>query len=322
MPGSPERTSQALELPIGAADPRRDLDIPPPSEPPPDEPWDREPEPEPEIAPEPVPAQSDRRRSTGQRPRATRPPGTQVTPPSDGIDTQPTKAEPAAAAAAPAPDPAPRTAAPASPPAPPSAQTPAQTPAPPQTAPSTPPAPRPMPPDLYADSVIARLRERMTDVVDTLGMPVDLLSRQVTTTADRLQAATERTQKQQTEIEEASKRAGETLRKSITDVAKEAQLLMTAAREATGSIGMARHELALAHADLRKKQLIHASIVGAAVGILVLLMARMMFPFWGLTRDDLRALSTGTQVLETYRNAPDAQRTEILRSLRMRELPR
>ena len=91
-----------------------------------------------------------------------------------------------------------------------------------------------MSPELYADSVIARLRERITDVVDALGMPVDLLTRQVTTTADRLQAATDRTQKQQAEIEEASKRAAEHLRKALADVSKEGQSLMTAAREATG----------------------------------------------------------------------------------------
>ena len=62
--------------------------------------------------------------------------------------------------------------------------------------------------------------------------------------------------------------------------------------------------------------------LGATVGIVVLIMARIMFPYWGMTREDLRALTTGTQVLETYRNAPDAQRAEILRSLRLRELPK
>ncbi|MBB4635875.1 apolipoprotein A1/A4/E family protein [Longimicrobium terrae] len=104
-------------------------------------------------------------------------------------------------------------------------------------------------------------------------------------------------------------------------VAEQGKLLAGSTREAASSIGVARHELALSVAELKRRAFRHAVLLGASTAIVILLSARLFFPFWGMTRGDVEDLSRGARLIDTWERKPPAERQALLRALGWESMP-
>lgn len=195
-------------------------------------------------------------------------------------------------------------------------------------------------PQEWADEVLRQVQLRQAEVTETWGDAVDLLTRQIQTEVTRLSDTSARataeirdamatidrlvsTLTQQLgaalqEVRETVEAQTEALRETV---AEQGRTLAASTREAASNIGVARHELALSVAELKRRTFRHGIMLGAVTSLLILLAARILFPFWGMTRPDVEAWSRGTQLLQTYEAAPEQRREAILRALEWREMP-
>ena len=204
----------------------------------------------------------------------------------------------------------------------------------------TPPPPSVPNPNEWADEVLRQVQLRQAEVTETWGEAVDLLSRQIQTEVTRLsdtstRATTEIRDAMQSidrsvstlttqlgermrEMKETVESQTEALRETIEE---QGRTLASSTREAASNIGVARHELALSVAELKRRTFRHGIMLGAATSLLILLAARLLFPFWGMKRPDVEAWGRGTQLLQTYEAAPQQRKQEILRTLGWRDMP-
>lgn len=195
-------------------------------------------------------------------------------------------------------------------------------------------------PQAWADEALRRIQLRQGVVTETWAQAVDLLARQVESESSRLIRASAHLA---AELEEATgalegSLAGlreetaaqlETLRQDLEaqtttlrgTAQEQARVIAASTREASSHIGVARHELALSSAELRRAALRHGVLLGGATAVLILFLARLLFPFWGMGRADVEAWTRGTRLLETYRRAPEGQRRAILRVLGWEGMP-
>lgn len=195
-------------------------------------------------------------------------------------------------------------------------------------------------PQEWADEVLRQIQLRQAEVTETWGDTVDLLTRQIQTAVTRLSDTSARataeiqsamatidrsvsTLTQQLgaalqEVKEAVEAQTEALRETV---AEQGRTLAASAREAASNIGVARHELALSVAELKRRTFRHGIMLGAVTSLLILLAARILFPFWGMNRSDVEAWSRGTLLLQTYEAAPEQRREAILRALEWRAMP-
>ncbi len=201
--------------------------------------------------------------------------------------------------------------------------------------------PPPLPaPEEYAERVLRHLRVGQTEVIEDLGAKVDLTSRQLQGEVTRLLEASTRSAAEMHEaagaIETSVTRLVELLQEGLRELretAKEqtaalreevagmARSMAASTREAAGNIGVARHELALSVKELKRRTVRYAVLAGGGTGIVVLLAARLLFPFWGMRRSDVEAWSRGTELARTWQEAPPAERQAILRALRWERMP-
>lgn len=197
--------------------------------------------------------------------------------------------------------------------------------------------PPPLPsPREYAAEVLRHLRLGQPEVMEDWGGKVDLMSRQVQAEVTRLSEASTRSA---AEMRDAAQTI-ETSVRSLVDLTRElretwtkqaaemreqtaelAKSLAASTREAAGNIGVARHEMALSVKELQRRTVRYAVLVGGGSAIVVLLAARLLFPFWGMKRGDVEAWSRGTELARTYQAASPAQREAILRALRWERMP-
>jgi hypothetical protein len=195
-------------------------------------------------------------------------------------------------------------------------------------------------PQEWADEVLRQIQLRQAEVTETWGDAVDLLTRQIQTAVTRLSDTSARatteiqgamatidrsvsTLTQQLsvalqEVQETVEAQTEALREMVSE---QGRTLAASTREAASNIGVARHELALSVAELKRRTFRHGIMLGAVTSLLILLAARILFPFWGMKRPDVEAWSRGTQLLQTYEAAPAQRREAILRALEWRAMP-
>ena len=201
--------------------------------------------------------------------------------------------------------------------------------------------PPPLPaPEEYAERVLRHLRVGQTEVIEDLGAKVDLTSRQLQGEVTRLLEASTRSaaemheaagaietsvtglvellQEGLRELRETAKEQTAALREEVAGMARS---MAASTREAAGNIGVARHELALSVKELKRRTVRYAVLAGGGTGIVVLLAARLLFPFWGMRRSDVEAWSRGTELARTWQEAPPAERQAILRALRWERMP-
>ncbi|HEU4884141.1 MAG TPA: hypothetical protein VFT45_17945 [Longimicrobium sp.] len=220
------------------------------------------------------------------------------------------------------------------------AERPPSSPPPPRGRRGTPQVPSLPNPQEWADEVLRQVQLRQAEVTETWGDAVDLLTRQIQTEVTRLSDTSARatteiqgamatidrsvsTLTQQLgvalqEVQETVEAQTEALRETV---AEQGRTLAASTREAASNIGVARHELALSVAELKRRTFRHGIMLGAVTSLLILLAARILFPFWGMKRPDVEAWSRGTQLLQTYEAAPAQRREAILRALEWRAMP-
>lgn len=221
-----------------------------------------------------------------------------------------------------------------------------EAPEPPPAAPSVPaqpPPPRPsgrrtrprsdpplLPsPESYAAEVLRHLRPGQAEVTETLAANVDLVSRRLQADVTRLseassQASTEMRDAAQA-IESSVTALVEMIRKGLAELREtwkeQTESLAASTREAASNIGVARHELALSVKELKRRTVRYAVVVGGTTSVVVLLAARLLFPFWGMKRSDVEAWSRGTELTRTWQAASPAERQAILRALGWERMP-
>lgn len=221
----------------------------------------------------------------------------------------------------------------------PAAEQPPRPPSPRSRRTAAPPPSLPSPHD-WADEVLRQVQLRQAEVTETWGDAVDLLSRQIQTEVARLADTTTRATGEIRDAMQTIDRSVSTLTQQLGQsmdemrqtveaqtaalretVAEQGRTLAASTREAASNIGVARHELALSVAELKRRTFRHGIVLGAATSLLILLAARLLFPFWGMKRPDVEAWSRGTRLLQTYEAAPEPRRQQILRALEWREMP-
>jgi hypothetical protein len=221
-------------------------------------------------------------------------------------------------------------------------------------APPAPPAPDPRPvqprrsrrgrqdppslprPEVYAEEVIRNIQLRQAEVTESWGAGVDILARQIEAAGGRLSGivaemrdAAERIERTVGPLaEQLSARIGQVQEAVETQMAaissgvqKAAESFAASTREAVSNIALARHELALSVEELKRRTFRHGILLGGGTAILVLLAARLLFPFWGMTRPDVEAWSRGTELARTYSEASPEERQAILRALKWERMP-
>lgn len=232
--------------------------------------------------------------------------------------------------------------APASPPAPPAPPVPDPQPDPPRPAPSRrsrrgrqdpPSLPRP---EAYAEEVIRNIHLRQAEVTETWGEGVDILARQIEAARARLAETVAEMREAAQGIEQTVGPLAEQFITRIPQVQEivEAQLaaigsgvekanesFAASTWEAVSNITLARHELAMSVEELKRRTFRHGILLGGGTAILVLLSARLLFPFWGMTRADVEAWSRGTELARTYSEASPEERQAILRALKWERMP-
>ncbi|HWK90231.1 MAG TPA: hypothetical protein VNP72_09555 [Longimicrobium sp.] len=199
------------------------------------------------------------------------------------------------------------------------------------------PAPAPAPdPRTWGAEAVREVQRRQKEVIDTWGDAVDILTRQI---GEEIAHLAETTEAASGDLRGTAEEIRETLASlmerlgAVQDaigkqsgelhaaVEEQGKALAHATRETASHIGTARHELALSVAQLRRRTFRHGILLGGATAVLVLLAARLLFPFWGMRRGDVEAWSRGTRLLESYRAAPPARQQSILRNLRWESIP-
>lgn len=201
--------------------------------------------------------------------------------------------------------------------------------------------PPPLPsPKVYADEVLRNIQLGQAEVTETWGATVDILTRQIQGEVTRLSEASTRTTAEMREaVRQAEATAGslieqlrglmrelqETVEAQTTAlrdaVREQGETLAASTREAASNIGTARHELSLSVAELKRRTFRHGVLLGGGTAILVLLLARLLFPFWGMQRPDVEAWSRGTELTRTYHSASPREREAILRTLGWKSMP-
>lgn len=226
------------------------------------------------------------------------------------------------------------------PPLPDPVERPPPAPPPPRSRRSQPPGPSLPNPQEWADEVLRQVQLRQAEVTETWGAAVDLITRQIQVEVTRLSdtssratteirgamatidasvsTVTEHLATLMREVQETVEAQTEALRETV---AEQGRTLEASTRDAASNIGVARHELALSVAELKRRTFRHGIMLGAATSLLILLAARLLFPFWGMRRADVEAWSRGTALLQTYEAAPQPRRDAILRALEWREMP-
>jgi hypothetical protein len=231
---------------------------------------------------------------------------------------------------------------PASPPAPSAPPAPDPPPDPPRPAPprrsrrgrqEPPSLPKP---EVYAEEVVRNIQLRQAEVTETWGDGVDILARQIDAARVRLSEIVAEMREAAERIEQTVGPLAEQLITRIGQVQEmvEAQLaaigsgvekaresFAASTREAASNIALARHELALSVEELKRRTFRHGILLGGGTAILVLLAARLLFPFWGMTRADVEAWSRGTELARTYSEASPEERQAILRALKWERMP-
>ena len=202
------------------------------------------------------------------------------------------------------------------------------------------PRPQQLSPEAGAEEAIRQLQLRQGDLTEGWGAAVDLLSRQLQAEVARLAERSDRTTAElrsaQDGIETTVTKLIEALAELMSEVkatveaqttalrdtiASQGETMAAATREAAANIALARHELALSVAELKRRTFRHAIGLGAGMAIVMLLAARILFPFWGMQRPDVEAWNRGTRLLEAYEAATPAQQAALLRTLGWQRMP-
>jgi hypothetical protein len=193
--------------------------------------------------------------------------------------------------------------------------------------------PLPFPsPEAFAEEVLRHVQRRLPELTEPLGSNVDLITRQVGTATLRLSESA-------AQIREAEQTLGRTAT-SFSDQTREVREICEAqaaamceswtkagesfaesAREASSNMGLARHELALSVAELKRHVFRYGALFGGGTAILILLAVRLLFPFWGMKRTDVEAWSRGTELARTYLAARPERREAILCALGWESMP-
>lgn len=198
--------------------------------------------------------------------------------------------------------------------------------------PAGPPAPDPQ---TWADEALRRLQTRQGEVTESWRRDAELLVQQIGAQVTRLGETGSRTSEDLRETAEMLDGAVSTLTDALSaemaalrstvetqtgalreSVEEQGKTLAASTREAASHIGVARHELALSVAELKRRSFRHGIMIGGGTAVTVLLAARLLFPFWGMRRTDVEAWNRGMRLLETYRAAPPADQREVLRALK------
>jgi hypothetical protein len=188
--------------------------------------------------------------------------------------------------------------------------------------------------------VIRQLQLRQGDLTEGWGTAVDLLSRRLQAEVARLAERSDRTTTElraaQDAIESTVTRLIEALAELMSEVREtvesqttalretiesQAETMAACTREMAANIQVARHELALSVAELGRKTFSHGITLGAGMAIIMLIAARLLFPFWGMQRPDVEAWSRGTLLLQAYESATPAEQAALLRNLGWQRMP-
>jgi hypothetical protein len=188
--------------------------------------------------------------------------------------------------------------------------------------------------------VLRNIQLGQSEVTEVWGAGVDILTRQIQGEVTRLSEASTRTTGEMRdavrlaetavgslveqlgtrmrEVQETVEAQTAAFRESVE---KQGETLAESTRETASNIGVARHELALSVAELKRRTFRHGVVLGGGTAILVLLAARLLFPFWGMQRPDVEAWSRGTELTRTYLSASPREREAILRALGWESMP-
>lgn len=192
----------------------------------------------------------------------------------------------------------------------------------------------------WAEEVLRHLLRRQGEVIEPLGSAVDLLTRQLQAEVRRLSESSTRNTEALNKAVEAIDGTVTTLLQRLADrmaeveatverqttalkntVLEQGRTLTGSTREAAANIGLARHELSLSVTELNRRTFRHGIWLGAGTAILILLAARLWFPFWGMQRPDMEAWARGNRLLQTYEALPADQQQTLLRTLRWERMP-
>jgi len=182
-------------------------------------------------------------------------------------------------------------------------------------APQPPEAPNP---HAWADQALQRIQLRQGEVTESLGEAVDLLTRQLDAGIARLEETARLSREELASLKAWIEEQTTAFRLAMAELVKQ---LTADTREASSNIAVARHELALSVAQLRRRTYRHGITLGAATALLILFAARLLFPFWGMDRQDVTAWNRGTRLLESYQRASPARKTAILQALQWQAMP-
>jgi len=169
-----------------------------------------------------------------------------------------------------------------------------------------------------ADLLTRRLQEEVARLAETTTGSTTEMQRAMETIAGSVSELRQTLVETMQRVETATQAHAKVLRDTVTE---QGDILVARTREAASHIAVARHELSLAVRALKQGTLRHAVLMGAGTALLILILARILFPFWGMTRTDVEAWSRGTRLLQTYETAPAPERNAILRALEWREMP-
>lgn len=191
-------------------------------------------------------------------------------------------------------------------------------------------------PEVYAEEVLRNIRLGQAEVTETWGESADLITRQIEGARARLSEIMAEMREAAERMEQTVGPLAEQLSARIAQVKELVEAQLTAissgvekaresfaasTREAVSNIALARHELALSVEELKRRTFRHGILLGGGTAILVLLAARLLFPFWGMTRADVEAWSRGTELARTYSEASPEERQAILRALKWEQMP-
>jgi hypothetical protein len=187
-------------------------------------------------------------------------------------------------------------------------------------------------PEAFAEEVLRHVQRRLPELTDPLGSNVEIITRQIGTATARLADSTAQLREAEQSLGAAATSYSERMREvretceaqtaaMIESWTKAGESLSEITREASSNIGTARHEMSLALGELRRQVFRYGTLFGGATAILVLLAARLLFPFWGMQRPDVEAWSRGTELARTYLSAPPEKQEAILRALGWEGMP-
>ncbi|MDB4949421.1 MAG: hypothetical protein JWM27_2070 [Gemmatimonadetes bacterium] len=195
-------------------------------------------------------------------------------------------------------------------------------------------------PRTWAEEACHEIQRRQAETLEGWGEAVDVLTRQLSGEVSRLETTgAEATRTLRSTVDSVGASVGTlagTVRAELEaigtavqaqtaalekEVSDQGRLLVGSTREAASHITVARHELAQSVDRLRRSTLRYVVLLGGGTALLVLLLARWLWPFWGMSREDMEAWSQGARLRETYRQAPPTQQRAILQALEWRSMP-